>query len=79
MHAKKVLQNIARFNRRHLPDDVALELLGDVKNNSSDIKNSINSVKNFTSDIGDRRKYTVLDLIRTKYLAKVTVFLLADW
>ena len=71
MHAKNVLQNIARFNRRHLPDDIALDLLGDVMNNTKKVADS--------SDVGDRRKYTVLDLFRTKYLAKVTVFLLADW
>ena len=68
VHAKTALQNIARFNRRHLPDDIALELLGEVRNNTNDV-----------DDIGDRRKYTVIDLFRTKYLAKVTVFLLADW
>lgn len=65
VHAKNVLQNIARFNKRHLADDVALNLLGGATNNSN--------------DVGDRRKYSVLDLIKTRYMAKVTVFLLADW
>ena len=65
VHAKKVLQNIAKFNKRHLPDHVAMELLGDLTINAT--------------DEGDKKKYSVLDLVKTKYLTKVTVFLLADW
>ena len=62
----KVLQNIAKFNKRQLPDDVALALLDDEKNDHTEVE-------------GDKKKYSVLDLFKSRFLAKITLLMIVDW
>ena len=68
--AVKVLQNIAKFNKRQLPENIAMELLSEGDRKLSKEKEEEKGVK---------KRYTVVDLFRGRFIAKITLLMIVDW
>ena len=66
--AFKVIQNIAKFNKRKLPEDLAMKLLGKSNRKS----------KEETAE-EDKTRYSDIDLFRSKSIAKITLLLILGW
>ena len=66
--AVKVIQNIAKFNKRKLPEGIAMELLSESNRKS----------KKETAEV-DKTRYSVIDLFRSKSIAKITLLLILGW